>query len=95
MKEINRYRLALVQYYLSCMLPKSFFRTELGFCWHFKLHLEIVPFKYCLPKLHFLNPNGQMFWFPSGDIKPRIKLLKEAIRLCKQDKVLNLYFSRK
>lgn len=88
MKEIIRYRLALIQYQISDKLPflSALLKTDTGFCAHFKdayLQFGKTEFKTLtkLPMLASLNPhNNELYWFPIGDTKSRIKLLKEAIK---------------
>lgn len=79
MKEINRYRLALIQYYLSYIFPKSWFKTQHGLCWHF---IHPLPFPETLKQ--FEPDYFCAYWFKRGQLKPRIKILKEAIQLLKQ-----------
>lgn len=86
MKEINIYRLALVQYYLSYIFPKRLFETDSGFCKHFYRTLRIEAFEEKLPVLYSLRPQESVYyWFERGDLKPRIELLKQAIKLCKEE----------
>lgn len=82
MKEINRYRLALIQYQLSRFLP--IFGCQNGFCYHFRVYGENNRFQDKLPMLYSLRPIGKYgYWFKQGLLKPRIELLKQAIKLCK------------
>ena len=85
MKELKRYKRALLLYQLSYFLPKYWFRTDDGFCHHFG---GFENFKQDLPILYNLKPQYNFFclgpyWFETGLLKPRIELLKQAIKLCK------------
>ena len=83
--ELKRYKSALIQYKIAQMLPflSIFLKTDTGFCNHFNAYLLV--FGYPLPTLNTLRPkSGYMYWFPEGQLKPRIELLKQAIHILKQ-----------
>lgn len=79
MKEKYRYRLALIQYYLSYIFPKFWFKTDCGFCYHFSHPYDI------LSTLEPIDKYSKGYWFKKGELKPRIELLKQAIKLCKNN----------
>lgn len=87
MKEINRYRLALIQYYLSYIFPKILFKTDSGFCYHFSRSYNIITLEpiHVLDTLEPIDKYSPGFWFKKGELKPRIELLKQAIKLCKKN----------
>lgn len=86
MSEINKYRLALFCYYLSYIpVLKYFLNTQYGFCFYFNSYY----FKNKFPILYSLKPINTWYnsdyWFEPGDLKSRIKCLKKAIKLCKDE----------
>lgn len=93
MKEINRYRLALIQYQLSRVLPKWIFCTDKGLCFHFNAY-GFRSIKYNLPILWNLQPEDDVwiygYWFKVGELKPRIELLRKAIKIAKEKEKENL-----
>jgi len=93
MKEINRYRLALLQYRLSLPFKQSsnirlLLKTSLGFCFHFNVNDTVGSrvyentLKKELPNLYLFKPQTPVgvYWFDLGDLKPRITALKKAIK---------------
>ena len=86
MSEINKYRKALLCYYLSYIPGFSFLLdTDYGFCLFFSktnIYLE-------LPKLYKQKPDNNyefgVYWFKPGKLAPRIECLKKAIKLCKDE----------
>lgn len=84
MKEINIYRLALIQYWISSIIPflKFKLRTHRGFCYHFTMEVRDLTELYKLkPRNRYTESIG--YWYKAGDVKSRIKLLKQAIKNCK------------
>jgi hypothetical protein len=57
-----------------------------GFCYYLYEQQNITDIKEC-SHLHLLNPTNKEygFWFHSYEMKPRIKLLKKAIKICNQE----------
>ena len=61
-------------------------QTDLGFCHYFRVVCEIWVFvdffEINLPELSRFQPNKypESYWCPSGETKPRIAILKKAIR---------------
>ena len=86
--QLEAYKIALSFYRLSYVLPKKYFNTVDGFCWYFKNTYRSKLFKdinnYTI--LMSLKPedSGHFYWFTPGILKPRIEILKEAIKICKR-----------
>lgn len=55
-----------------------------GFCWYFIDKHKIYMID--LPELLKQNPNNfySAWWFPKGELEPRIKCLEEAIKLAEK-----------
>ncbi len=90
--ELALYKRALRDYKLSRFLPKRWFNTQYGFCCYFNTTFPIRSRLEGLPSILFrLRPEKRYkkntsYWFPEGALKPRIKLLEEAIKICKTKK---------
>lgn len=84
-RELKRYKSALWQYRLSLYLPKFLFSTKSGFCLHLKTWEDNSSLEETLPILYSLKPvTYNAYWFPEGELKPRIELLKQAIKIYKE-----------
>jgi hypothetical protein len=78
-EELRRLKSALIQYNICLLLPfmKIIFKCSYGLCSHFDFNLP--------KELSKLNPNTYEeymlndYWFKVGELKPRIKLIKQAI----------------
>jgi hypothetical protein len=73
-KDLRRLYFALLQYNICLLFPflKTIFDCETGLCRHFGLKMPMA--------LSELEPNpSPLYWFPRGYLKPRIKLIKQAI----------------
>lgn len=86
MTELNRYRLALLKYQLSKRIPilTNLLNTNSGFCRHFSPYNYVVIIENHLPILWCLRTQDYGYWFPRGELGPRIELLKQAIKICKR-----------
>ena len=86
--ELKRYKSALIQYQLTKIFPflSSFLKTNTGFCHHFDIYGygPFVSFSLYLPTLYLFTPKYVMYWFPKGELAPRIEILKQAIYILKQ-----------
>jgi hypothetical protein len=88
-EKLSLYKKALRDYRLAQFIPlfKYFNYTYEGFCLYFKqVNNEYL---YYLSELCEQNPNkvntNLSFWFPKGELKPRIECLKRAIKFCEQE----------
>jgi len=84
--ELKLYKRALRDYLLSYVFSKKLMRTEWGFCDYFAPQLNMYMYgllaREVVPTLWSLKPdNEDTFWFPPGELWPRIKLLWKAIRI--------------
>ena len=84
---LKLYELALVDYEASLGKDERYkFKnnTEGGFCIYF-YHCHGLAFtSTAVPELYRQRPmTGSIYWFPTGDIQPRIDCLKRAIELTK------------
>lgn len=63
---------------------KSYTAFEAGLCWYFfRLHKAEIGW---MAELLAQKPLGSRgWWFPQGELEPRIKALKAAIKLTKQN----------
>lgn len=92
--ELTLYKRALRDYRLSRFLPKVFFNTNFGFCCYFEYrHRQnnyngLSSYNGLPPILRNIKPKKTYdgYWFPEGALKPRIELLKEAIKICETKK---------
>ena len=88
--ELKRYKSALIQYQLVSLFPflSYFLWANAGFCHHFQEYCNNL--KYKLPVLCSLKPKNyhllvySSYWYTRGQLEPRIKLLKQAIKILKQ-----------
>jgi len=61
----------------------SYELTRYGFCHYF--NNKTITYICTLSILNSLRPDHELaYWFPVGDKKSRIKLLKKAIKICEQ-----------
>lgn len=87
--KLKMYNRTLFLYQLSRKLPwlKGFLCTDYGFCYFFKCYYSV----YYLDNLKELvkyAPNSYCaFWFPSGELEPRIEILKKVIIDLKENKI--------
>lgn len=84
--ELKLYKRALRDYLLSYVFSKKLMRTEWGFCDYFavqtNMYADGLHAHQIMPTLWSLKPdNEDTFWFPPGELWPRIKLLWKAIRI--------------
>ena len=84
------YKHALFHYRVSRFVPiiKWYLNCQVGLCWYFDRFQNIKhhSMKTDLPELYSVRPdfkNDNEYWFESGLLRPRIKLLKQAIKICK------------
>lgn len=92
---LKLYELALADYEKSLGADEDLKRnlfTITGLCAYFWYAQEINLYNYgikeVLPELHKQQPTGYLsksFWYPEGDIQPRIDCLKKAIELTKKN----------
>lgn len=84
MTELEIYKEALSNYKLSLIFPRKVFNTQCGFCYYFRKS-QRKELRLDCPTLFKLRPDEKYdnaYWFKPGKIRPRIQLLKEAIKLC-------------
>ena len=84
MTELEIYKEALGNYRWSLLFPRRAFNTQFGFCYYFRLS-QRKELRWDCPTLFKLMPEktyDSFHWFKPGKIRPRIKLLKKAIKLC-------------
>lgn len=89
--ELKAYKKALLYYRLSYIFPflKVLLKTDSGFCRYFSkrrgqmiaLYLVYPTLEELKPRIFFGTPG---YWFEEGRVKPRIKLLKQAIKICEK-----------
>lgn len=86
--QLKLYKKALFWYTLSLWFPmfKYLFDTEWGFClyfWGYSLD-DLTELSKTRPIDFRPTLENRGYWFPKGEIKPRIKCLKQAIKNSKQ-----------
>lgn len=89
-EELKIYKKALFHYRLTRIFPwlSKKYRTLLGFCSYFiQVHKTSLSYLTVLAKL---NPNKDVldytpYWFKEGKKLPRIKLLKQAIKILENE----------
>ncbi len=82
--EFFYYTIALEDYKKTLWLPfmKSFYFLNSGFCYYFRKKFNIGFTSYHFKILHDLKPDNKLlFWFKEGRLRPRIKLLEEALQI--------------
>ena len=90
-ERLKIYKKALWDYRISKYLRRSIL-TENGLCYYFyaKEIITLTPEGVygdgikILPELYFYKPYDQNYWFNPGELNPRIKLLKKAIKMVKK-----------
>jgi len=90
-KELKLLKQALYDYRMSRIFKGFLFRknrnTYDGFCHYFGCNKHIWHSTE-LPILNSLKPENmynKLYWFKSGELLPRIKLLKKAIKIIKNE----------
>lgn len=63
---------------------KSYTAFEAGLCWYF-FRLDRTEIGHLIELMAQKPPHSHEWWFPQGELEPRIKALKAAIKLTKQN----------
>lgn len=88
-QRLKEYKKALFWFTISRYLPISLLcGTSHGFCLYFKQWSDDLGIFY--PELYSLMPNkrckeDESYWFKPGHKKPRIELLRKAIKMIEND----------
>ena len=87
-KKIEILEKAIKDYTRSSKIPlyKYFNHTSRGLCSYLRINYGIFP--YNIEELYGLRPKETFgaYWFRPGAIKPRLKLLKQALNLINNEK---------
>lgn len=87
-ERLNLYKQALKDYRFQYWFPffviaENYNKLHLGFCYYFS-QLG-VDFNILIELQNQMPEKFYSYWFKKGELAPRIKCLKKAIKLCKHE----------
>lgn len=84
-ERLKLYKKMLRDYRLSFFFPKRWYKTESGFCYNLtRYSVSLEDLSELISTKPDKNYNGGCMWFKSGKLRPRIKCLKKAIKMIKE-----------
>lgn len=85
-ERLELYEIALKDYESGLMIEKKPKVLQRGLCNYFYIMHDIDTYwclEVVLPEIYKLSPLNHGYYFPEGELEPRIELLKKAIELVK------------